>query len=103
MKKDLHPKLNDVCFVDAATKSEFLAKSTMSSGEKKTVNGVEYFVVNVQVSSDSHPFFTGEQKHFDTAGRIEKFEKRFSSIGKAKKPAANANSEEKAESKSKKA
>lgn len=101
MKKDLHPNLNDVCFVDAATKSEFLTKSTMSSDEKRTINGVEYFVVNVQVSSDSHPFFTGEQKHFDTAGRIEKFEKRFSSIGKAKKPAAKA--EEKAESKSKKA
>lgn len=93
MKKDLHPKLNNVCFVDASTKTEFLTKSTVSSDEKKTIDGVEYFVVNAQVTSDSHPFFTGEQKHFDTAGRIDKFNKKFGSLT-AKAPAKKAEAKE---------
>ena len=79
MKKDIQPELNNVCFTDASTKTDILMRSTMKSKEKKVIDGVEYYVVNVQVSSDSHPFFTGEQKHFDTAGRIDKFNKKFGS------------------------
>ena len=79
MKKDIQPELNNVCFTDASTKTDILMRSTMKSKEKKVIDGVEYYVVNVQTSSDSHSFFTGEQKHLDAAGRIDKFNKKFGS------------------------
>lgn len=95
MKIEKHPKLNNVCFVDGSTKKEFLTRSTMSSNEKRTIDGVEYFVVSVQVTSDSHPFFTGDQKLFDTAGRIEKFESKFGMKKVTKKTPAKAESSKK--------
>jgi large subunit ribosomal protein L31 len=76
MKKDAHPKVNPVIFHDTSTGAEFFTSSIMKSDEKRTVDGVEYFVLKVEISSDSHPFFTGTQKLLDTGGRLNKFNER---------------------------
>jgi len=77
VKKDIHPKLNNVVFVDAATGTEFPTKSVLDSQETKNIDGVDYFVIKVDISSASHPFFTGEQKIVDAAGRVEKFKAKY--------------------------
>ena len=80
MKSEGHPKLNDVCFIDVATSRKFLTKSTLKSQRKETINGVEYQVVVRDVTSDSHPAYTGEKRLVDTAGRIEKFSNKFKRV-----------------------
>ncbi|MEQ9424377.1 MAG: type B 50S ribosomal protein L31 [Cyclobacteriaceae bacterium] len=78
MKKDLHPKYSEVIFHDTSSDVSFLTKSTMSSGEKmKWEDGKEYPVIKVEVSSASHPFYTGKKLFVDTAGRVEKFNRRY--------------------------
>jgi large subunit ribosomal protein L31 len=77
MKKDLHPKLNRVCFEDVSTKKQFLTWSTMNSDKTATIAGEEYFVVLRDITMDSHPVYTGEKRFVDTAGRVEKFQKKF--------------------------
>jgi large subunit ribosomal protein L31 len=77
MKKDIHPNLNRVCFEDVSTKKQFLTWSTMRSNRKETINGEEYFVIARDITMDSHPVFTGEKRFVDTAGRVEKFKKKF--------------------------
>ena len=76
MKPDIHPKLNHVVFIDG--KNEIATLSTMSSGETKPIGGVDHFVVHVDISGHSHPFYTGKQRLVDTAGRIERFKARYS-------------------------
>ncbi len=78
MKKDIHPKVNPVVFIDASTGKEFVTTSTVTSSKTKEIDGVEHFVINVDISSDSHPFFTGEHKLVDAAGRVEKFKAKYS-------------------------
>ncbi len=78
MRKDIHPKINRVVFIDAGTKKEFVTTSSITSDVIKEIDGVEHYVIKVDISSDSHPFFTGEQKIVDAAGRIEKFKARYS-------------------------
>jgi large subunit ribosomal protein L31 len=75
MKAEIHPKLNAVVFVDG--KNEIVTQSTMSSGETKMIEGVDHFVVHVDISGHSHPFYTGKQRLVDTAGRIERFKARY--------------------------
>ncbi|GAB08168.1 50S ribosomal protein L31 [Gordonia araii NBRC 100433] len=78
MKPGIHPDYHPVVFRDAATGSEFLTRSTINSD--KTVewsDGNTYPLVVVEVSSESHPFWTGEQRLMDTAGRVERFQRRY--------------------------
>ena len=77
-KKDLHPKdYREVVFVDEAAKFSFLTKSTAKSEETiKWEDGKEYPMVKIQISSASHPFFTGEEKIIDTEGRVDRFKAR---------------------------
>ena len=75
MKPDIHPKYNPVIFVDG--EHEIMTKSTMSSREVRNVNGVDYFVIQVEVSAFSHPFYTGKQMLIDTEGRVDRFRKRY--------------------------
>ena len=75
MQKDIHPKTNHVIFRDVAAKTEFKAMSTVTSKETETIDGVEYFVIQLDISSASHPFFTGKQSLVDTSGRVERFKK----------------------------
>ena len=89
MKKDIHPDYHPVIIRDASCGFAFLTRSTATSPQiEKWEDGKEYPVITVETSSASHPFFTGQQKLIDTAGRIEKFEKKFggrvSSKGEAK-------------------
>ena len=78
MKKDIHPKLNSVCFVDVSSGKKFYTRSTMGSGKSENHEGVDYHVVVRDVTMDSHPVFTGEKRFVDTAGRVEKFQSKFS-------------------------
>ena len=77
MKKEGHPEYHPVCFVDVSTGRKFLTRSTMRSKQKETINGVEYQVVIRDVTSDSHPAYTGEKRFLDSAGRVEKFKSKF--------------------------
>ncbi|MDH5475659.1 MAG: type B 50S ribosomal protein L31 [Cyclobacteriaceae bacterium] len=80
MKKDIHPEYKEVVFLDTSSDFKFITKSTMSSKETiKWEDGKEYPLIKVEVSSASHPFYTGKKLFVDTAGRVEKFNKRYKS------------------------
>ncbi|BCX47739.1 50S ribosomal protein L31 [Haloferula helveola] len=86
MKKDIHPDLQPAIFVDMTTGARFITRSTKTSEKKETIDGVEYNVISAGITSDSHPFFTGQKQFVDTEGRIDKFQKRFGSVRRAGKP-----------------
>jgi len=78
MKKNIHPDYHPVVFHDLASGTEFITKSTMTSKETvKWKDGNEYPIIKIEVSSASHPFYTGQKLFVDTAGRVEKFNKRY--------------------------
>ncbi|MEZ0391746.1 MAG: type B 50S ribosomal protein L31 [Pseudobdellovibrionaceae bacterium] len=78
MKKDLHPTLHNVVFKDISCDYTFLGQSTMTSKEMvKWEDGKEYPLLKVEISSASHPFFTGKQRVLDTEGRIDRFKKKY--------------------------
>ena len=79
MKEGIHPEsYRAVVFQDKSAGYSFLTRSTADSNETITwEDGNDYPVVNVEISSASHPFFTGKQKFVDTAGRVEKFQRKF--------------------------
>ena len=78
MKKDIHPEYNEVVFLDTTSDFKFLTKSTMTSKETiKWEDGNEYPLIKVEVSSASHPFYTGKKIFLDTAGRVEKFNRKY--------------------------
>ncbi len=78
MKKGIHPEYKDVVFYDTQSDHKFLTKSTMTSDETiKMEDGKEYPMIKIEVSSASHPFYTGKKIFVDTAGRVEKFNKRY--------------------------
>ncbi len=68
-----HPKINPVIFRDANAGTDFIMTSTMTSEEVEKVKGVDHYVVRVDVSAASHPFYTGKQNLLDTSGRVDKF------------------------------
>ncbi len=80
MKAEIHPDYHPVVFIDG--EHELVTRSTMKSNETKTIDGVEHYVVHVDISSFTHPFYTGKQRLVDTAGRVERFRQRYA---KAKK------------------
>lgn len=83
MKKDIHPSESRiVCFKDISTDETFLVKSAAPSKETIDIDGTEYPLVKVEISSSSHPFFTGKMQFVDTAGRIDKFKKKFGKFDK---------------------
>lgn len=78
MKKDLHPQSRQVVFHDAAANYMLLAQSTLNSKETiRYTDGKEYPVIRIEISSASHPFYTGQEKVLDTTGRVDRFKKRF--------------------------
>lgn len=84
MKKDIHPEnYRLVVFQDASADFAFLSKSTVPSKETiKWEDGNEYPLVKLEISSASHPFFTGKMQFVDTAGRVDKFRKRYAKFQK---------------------
>ncbi|WP_114571848.1 type B 50S ribosomal protein L31 [Exiguobacterium flavidum] len=78
MKQGIHPKYNKVVFMDSTTEYKFLSGSTRSSNETITwEDGNEYPLIRVDVSSDSHPFYTGRQKFNAADGRVDRFNKKY--------------------------
>ena len=78
MKKDIHPEYKEVVFLDTTSEFKFITRSTMTSNETiKWEDGNEYPLVKIEVSSASHPFYTGKKIFLDTAGRVEKCNKRY--------------------------
>jgi large subunit ribosomal protein L31 len=77
MKKDLHPaNYRPVVFQDLNNNTTFLTKSTVATEETIKLDGVEYPLVKVHISSSSHPFYTGQEKLLDIEGRVDKFKAR---------------------------
>ncbi|WP_031529865.1 type B 50S ribosomal protein L31 [Dyadobacter crusticola] len=78
MKKDIHPNYRDVVFWDLSSDFKFITRSTIETNENITwEDGKTYPVYKVEVSSQSHPFYTGKNVLVDTAGRVDKFRKRY--------------------------
>lgn len=78
MKADIHPKYEPVIFQDVSSSFAFLTRSTMTSKDKmKWEDGKEYPVIKLEISSQSHPFYTGKHKVIDAGGRVDKFRKRY--------------------------
>lgn len=79
MKKGIHPKnYRLVVFKDMSNEDIFLCRSTAETKERIDINGVEYPLIKIEISSSSHPFYTGKMKFVDTAGRIDKYLKKYS-------------------------
>ena len=81
MKTDIHPTYNAVVFRDLASGATFLTRSTVTSDKTIELDGETYPVIDVEISSESHPFYTGKQRIMDSAGRVEKFNQRFKGFG----------------------
>ena len=77
MKPEIHPEYRDVVFLDTQNGTSFITRSTIQTSETTTVDGVEYPLAKVEISAASHPFYTGTMTIVDTAGRVERFEKRY--------------------------
>lgn len=91
MKKDLHPaNYRPVVFQDLNNNTTYLTKSTVATDEKITVDGTEYPLVKVHITSSSHPFFTGEERIIDIEGRVDKFKARAAAGEAAKQQRAAA-------------
>jgi large subunit ribosomal protein L31 len=87
LKTSGHPDYQPVIFLDTSSNHSFLSRSAIDTKGRETMkwtDGLEYPVVKVEVSSESHSYYTGKQKIVDTAGRVEKFKRRYT---KAKKSA----------------
>ncbi len=83
MKKDIHPEnYRPVVFKDMSNGDMFLTKSTCKTTETVEFEGAEYPVVKIEISSTSHPFYTGKSKLVDTAGRVDRFQQRYGNIKK---------------------
>jgi large subunit ribosomal protein L31 len=79
MKKDIHPAYGPVAFRDINTGTVFVTQSTATSAKTVELDGTTYPVIDVEVSSESHPFWTGKQSIVDTEGRVEAFRRRYGS------------------------
>ena len=78
MKSDIHPEYRPVVFMDQSADFAFLTRSTIASNETiEWEDGNTYPLCKVEISSASHPFYTGTMKIVDTAGRVERFERRY--------------------------
>lgn len=82
MKADIHPEYREVVFQDVTSEFKILTRSTLGSKETiKWEDGNEYPLIKVDVSSATHPFYTGQNKLMDTSGRVDKFRKRYAQKG----------------------
>ena len=80
MKSGIHPVYQPVIFLDTSSNHSFLTRSAIDTKGRETMkwtDGKEYPVVKVEVSSESHSYYTGKTKIMDTAGRVEKFKRRY--------------------------
>jgi large subunit ribosomal protein L31 len=91
MKKNIHPdNYRQVVFQDLNDNTTYLTRSTVATEETITLDGTEYPLVKVHISSSSHPFFTGEERIVDIEGRVDKFKARAEAAKKAREAKASA-------------
>ena len=89
MKKGIHPEYRTVVFTDVGANISFLTRSTAKTTDTvKWEDGQEYPLYKVEISSASHPFFTGKMKLLDAAGRVEKFQKKYQNSAYGKRGGA---------------
>ncbi|MBZ5950403.1 type B 50S ribosomal protein L31 [Leuconostoc gasicomitatum] len=81
MQAEIHPKYQPVVFLDATTGKKFLLASTVTSNDTTDFEGTEYPVIRMDITSDSHPFYTGKQKFTQADGAVDKFNKKFAGFG----------------------
>ncbi len=78
MKKGIHPdNYREVVFKDMSNDHTFITRSTVNTKDSIEIDGTKYPLVKLEISNTSHPFYTGKMKLVDTAGRVEKFKKRY--------------------------
>ena len=77
MKSEIHPDYHDVIYIDSATGEEWMSRSTQTSKETREVDGEEIPIIKLEISSSSHPFWTGKMRELDADGKIERFRKRY--------------------------
>lgn len=94
MKKEIHPDYREVVFTDASADFRFITRSTVVAKDTIDIDGKTYPHVLVDISSESHPFFTGKMKFVDTAGRVEKFQNKFDKTMKRQKKAKEVAAQE---------
>ncbi len=82
MKSGIHPDYHKVLFVDAATGTEWVSRSTLTSKETREIDGEEIPVIRLEISSYSHPFWTGRMRELDSDGQIDRFRRRYGTPGK---------------------
>jgi large subunit ribosomal protein L31 len=90
MKDKIHPKYDEVLVSCASCGNQFTVGSTRLDGARKEYQGREYPAMTLEICSQCHPFFSGKQIYVDTAGRVEKFQRRYGSLTGVKAPAAAA-------------
>ena len=93
MRKDIHPEYREVLFHDTSVDTYFLIPSSLETDQTKEWEGKTYPYFQLDVSSASHPFYTGKQNLVDTAGRVDKFRKRFGNKTKVKAVSEDATEE----------
>lgn len=77
MKPGIHPEYRKVLFIDSATGDQWVTRSTLSSKETREVDGEEIPVIKLEISSFSHPFWTGKMREMDADGKIDRFRRRY--------------------------
>lgn len=85
MKDGIHPELRPVVFKDSSNGETFITLSTMKSDKTEEIDGQTYPLLWVEISSSSHPFYTGKQRVVDTEGRILRFQKKLTTLEEKKK------------------
>jgi large subunit ribosomal protein L31 len=79
VKPGIHPEYRKVLFIDSATGDEWMTRSTLTSNETREIDGEEVQVVKLEISSFSHPFWTGKMRELDSDGKIDRFRRRYAS------------------------
>ena len=82
MKPGIHPDYHKVLYIDTATGEEWTSRSTVTSKETREVDGEEIPVIRLEISSHSHPFWTGKMREVDSDGKIDRFRRRYGSSKK---------------------
>jgi large subunit ribosomal protein L31 len=77
VKPDIHPDYHKVLYIDAATGDEWISRSTLTSNETREIDGEQIPVVKLEISSSSHPFWTGKMRELDSDGKIDRFRRRY--------------------------
>lgn len=89
MKDGIHPNYREVLFHDVSNDFKFITRSTIVTRDTVEYEGKQYPLVKIEISSESHPFYTGKHKIVDAAGRVDKFRKKFGNVGSKTAVASN--------------